>query len=102
MTQHLLISGDSASRSNHAQLCPPCPSFVAGYLRLTEYPFHGSDDVLTGLHDLEAEDQVGSQVPVLSCSDCGINPWSIEQEQENEFKWNRKQRMPIPRMTKIR
>jgi hypothetical protein len=102
MTQHLLISGDSASPSDHAQPCPPRLSFIAGYLRSTGYPFHGSDDMLTGLHDLEAADQVGSQVPVLSFSDCGINPWSIEQEQENEFKWNRNQRRPIPKMTKIR
>ena len=54
------------------------------------------------LHELEAEDQVGSPVAALLCSDCSNDPRSTEQEQENEFKWNRKQRRPIPRMTRIR
>jgi hypothetical protein len=97
-----LITGDSANPSDTARHCLPCSSFNVGYRRLTGKSFQGSDEVVTGLHYLETEDQVGSPVPALSCSDCCNNPWSTEQEQENEFKWNRKQRMPIPKMTKIR
>jgi hypothetical protein len=102
MTPLSSISGDSASPSGTARHCPPCSSLNVGNRHSTGKSFQGSDEVVTVLHDLEAADQVGSQVPVLSFSDCGINPWSIEQEQENEFKWNRNQRRPIPKMTKIR
>jgi hypothetical protein len=102
MTPLSSISGDSASLSGTARHCPPCPSLKVGYRRSTENISQGSDDVVTGRHELEAEDQVGSLVPVLFSSDYRKNPWSTEQDREIEFKWNRKQRRPIPRMTKIR
>jgi hypothetical protein len=102
MTPLSSISGDSASPSGTARHCPPCSSLNVGNRRSTGKSFQGSDEVVTVLHDLETEDQVESPVPVLSCSDCRNNPWSTEQERENEFKWNRNQRRPIPKMTKIR